>query len=153
MNDNIDATCYKCQEAGHYSSGQYPMFGTESIATNLIFPCLACPNGAKKAESKPTFSENNVRDECFKCGKSGHWSSSMFFLLFPFCQKLNFFLLSDCPQQSKVSSNSKPFPARGTGKRGRGGSSSSSSGSGSNKVKRGGKGGKKKSAFAAADDC
>ena len=72
-----------------------------------------------------------------------------FFLLFPFCQKLNFFLLSDCPQQSKVSSNSKSFPARGTGKRGRGGSSSS----GSNKVKRGGKGGKKKSAFAAADDC
>ena len=67
------------------------------------------------------------------------------FLKFPFCQDLIFFLLSDCPQQTKVSSNSKSFS--GTGKRGRGGSTSSS------KVKRGGKGGKKKSAFAAADDC
>ena len=59
--------------------------------------------------------------------------------------KINFLLLSDCPQNTKVSSDSKS--SSGTGKRGRGGSSSSSRG------KRGGKGGKKKSAFAAADDC
>lgn len=35
-NDNIAAICYRCQEAGHYSSGQYSAFGTASI-TSLIF--------------------------------------------------------------------------------------------------------------------
>lgn len=36
MNDNITGTCYKCQEAGHYASGQCSVFGAAHIA-NLIF--------------------------------------------------------------------------------------------------------------------
>ena len=31
MNDNITAICYKCQEAGHYSSGQCPVFLVQHV--------------------------------------------------------------------------------------------------------------------------
>ena len=79
MNDNIAATCYRCQEIGHYASGQCPIFGKARIA-NLIFLCLACPNGAKQPGSTPNVSENNARGECFKCGKSGHWSKGMLYI-------------------------------------------------------------------------
>ena len=77
MNDNITATCYKCQAVGHYSSGQCPVFWYRTYSAPH-FPSLACPNGAKKAESIPTFSENIDGVECYKCGKPGHWSKSMY---------------------------------------------------------------------------
>ena len=38
MNDNITATCYKCQAVGHYSSGQCPVFGTGPIAHLTFLP-------------------------------------------------------------------------------------------------------------------
>jgi len=54
-----------------------PAFDIECITQ---FPCLVCPNGGKGSVSGPTFSENHSKggDECFKCGKSGHWSTSTY---------------------------------------------------------------------------
>ena len=78
MNDNITVVCYSCQGTGHFASGQCPVFWKRRYSQPHL-PCLECPSkGAKKTPT--TFSENNTKDECFKCGKLGHWSNGMYML-------------------------------------------------------------------------
>lgn len=108
---------------------------------------LACKNGTsstyggKKSKSTPYPGGASSTDECYKCGRKGHWSSSACALASFLLRLMAKYYSSDCQEgSSNFSKRSYSSNSSGTAKRGRGGTKSRDTR------------GKKKSAFAAADD-